>query len=166
MIERNILRESKGWSSSRIPYLGTILFGGVHAASSFYWGLGGEWLLETIGQGAVDLRQEAPWWLFVMLILIGIAKLVCVIMPLANSKGLLPKPRLWRFLSWLGAVGLILYGGAYSTLSHLSLAGQFGDVDDRQGMIGHAYIWDPLFVAWGVCLAIALWLDRASTRGQ
>ncbi len=27
-------------------------------------------------------------------------------------------------------------------------------------MIGHAYLWDPLFLAWGVALAIGLFASR------
>ncbi len=30
----------------------------LHAAPSLYWALGGTWLLETVGQFAVDLRAE------------------------------------------------------------------------------------------------------------
>lgn len=35
-------------------YVGTIIFGGLHAASSLYWGFGGEALIDTVGQGAVE----------------------------------------------------------------------------------------------------------------
>lgn len=153
-------------SARRAAYLGTIVFGGLHALASLYWGLGGRRLLETIGQGAVELRDEAPWWLFPMLLLVGVAKVAGVLVPIANARGLLPRPRLWRGLSWVGAIGLILYGGGYAVLAHLTLAGRFGEVGDRQGLIGHAYLWDPLFLAWGLCLALALALARTGPAGS
>lgn len=31
---------------------------------------------------------------------------------------------------------------------------------DRAGMIGHAYLWDPLFLAWGAALALGLIASR------
>ncbi len=147
-------------SAQAIAYLGTVLFGGLHALASLYWGLGGRWLLETIGQGAIELRDEGQWWVFLMLLLVASVKVAGVLVPIANARGLLPRPRLWRVLSWLGAVGLIVYGGTNTLLAHLALTGRFGEVDDRQAMVGHAYLWDPLFLAWGLSLAAALILDR------
>lgn len=148
---------------SRVAYLGTMIFGGLHALSSFYWGLGGRWLLDTVGQGAVAVREEAPWWIFVMLLIVGLAKVAGVLVPIANSRGLLPHPKVWRALSWLGALGLMVYGAGYMVLAHLALAGRFGEAADPRGLWGHAYIWDPLFLAWGVSLALALLLERVST---
>ena len=34
--------------------------GGVHAAFSAYWALGGDWLLRTVGAWAVALRDSSP----------------------------------------------------------------------------------------------------------
>lgn len=95
---------------ARLGYVGTILFGGIHAASSLYWGLGGDACHGHVGSAAC----------------------------------------------WLGAAGLVVYGGAYATLSWLSLSGRLGAVEDRVGLLGHAYLWDPLFVAWGLSLVLAL----------
>ena len=150
----------RAWRRARPAYLATAILGGLHALSSLYWGVGGRALLDTIGEGAVALREAAPWWLFPMLILVGVAKLAGVAVPIANARGLLPRPRVWRILSWAGAIGLIVYGGAYMLMAELALAGGFGEVDDRRGLEGHAWIWDPLFLAWGLALVIALPLDR------
>ena len=150
---------------ARAAFAGTILFGGAHALASLSWGLGSTALLGTIGAGAVELREEAPWWVFAMLIAVGVAKLAGVAVPIANARGRLPRPRLWRTLSWIGAVGLIAYGSGYAVIAHLALSGMFGTPDDRPGLVGHAYLWDPLFALWGLCLATALWLTRP-TREQ
>ena len=31
---------------------------------------------------------------------------------------------------------------------------------DRPAMIGHALLWDPLFLVWGATLLASLWLSR------
>lgn len=144
---------------AKAGYLGTILFGGLHAASSLYWGLGGDVFVETVGQGAVEWKESAPFLVPLVLIPIGLAKTVAVAVPILNSQGRLPARRLLRIASWLGGGALILYGGAYAALAWLSLAGRFGEVQDVQGMQGHAYIWDPLFALWGASLLFALTFD-------
>lgn len=144
----------------RVAWGGTVLFGGLHALASLSWGLGGTWLLDTVGQGAVELRRDASWWVFAVMLLIGLLKIAGVAVPIANARGLLPLPRLWRVLSWLGALGLTAYGVVLTVVSSLALAGLFGPVEDRRGMVGHAYLWDPLFAAWGLCLVAALLLER------
>ncbi|MDO5663061.1 MAG: DUF3995 domain-containing protein, partial [Brachybacterium sp.] len=121
---------------------------------------GGRWLLDTVGVGALELRENADWWVFAGLLLIGAAKVIAVLVPIANARGLLPWPRLWRTLSWIGAGGLILYGGVLTVVAHLALAGAFGEVADRPGLVGHAYLWDPLFAVWGLSLAVALIAER------
>lgn len=147
---------------ARLGCGGTILFGGLHALSSLYWGLGGPALVETVGQGAVELRREAPPWLFVMLLGVGAVKAIAVAVPIANARGHLPWPRLWRVLSWLGAVGLVVYGGGYTVLAHLALAGAFGPPSDPVGLRGHGFLWSPLFAAWGLSLLLALATDRGA----
>ncbi|PWF24468.1 DUF3995 domain-containing protein [Ancrocorticia populi] len=66
----------------------------------------------------------------------------------------------WRASIGVWALGLIAYGGVYTTAAHLSLAGWFSEAQDLNGLRGHAYLWSPLFLAWGLSLAIALLLDR------
>ncbi len=151
---------------AKLDYFGTILFGGIHAASSLYWGLGGDALVETVGQGAAEWKQDSPLLVPIVLIPLGLAKATAVAVPILNSQGRLPWPRLVRAASWLGAAGLVLYGGAYATLSWLSLSGRLGEVEDRVGLLGHAYLWDPLFVAWGLSLVLALANDPFSERHE
>ena len=35
---------------------------------------------------------------------------------------------------------------------------------DRLGLMGHAFLWDPLFALWGIALAAGLVLSRSSSR--
>ncbi|MGO3152669.1 MAG: hypothetical protein ACTIJJ_08630 [Galactobacter sp.] len=44
----------------------------IHASFSCYWGLGGAWLLDTVGQGMVQALDGALW----LLIPVGVFKAV------------------------------------------------------------------------------------------
>ena len=65
-------------------------------------------------------------------------------------------------ISWVGAVGLVLYGGANVVVSGAVLAGliQVDGGDDRAAMIGHVALWDPLFALGGCALLGSLWMSR------
>ena len=54
------------------------------------------------------------------------------------------------------------WGGLNAVVAHLVLAGAIapGADYDHAGMIGHAWIWDPLFALWGLALAVALVVGR------
>lgn len=136
--------------------------GVVHAASSLYWAAGGTWLLDTVGQWAIDELEARPGFARTVLAGIGLAKLVAAAVPWAVERGRLPGRRVWRPLSWIGAVGLILYGGV-NTVVALAVLGGIVTPDggyERAAMIGHAFLWDPLFLLWGTALATGLWRTR------
>lgn len=61
-------------------------------------------------------------------------------------------------MCWLGAATLVVWGGANAVVGNLVIGGVIASTDgfDRAGMIGHAYLWDPLFLAWGVALVAGL----------
>lgn len=65
-------------------------------------------------------------------------------------------------LSWLGAAGLVVYGGVHTVLAHLALAGTFGPPSDPDGLRGHGFRWSPLFAAWGLSLLLALAAERSA----
>ena len=85
--------------------------------------------------------------------------------PLVAARAVWPLPRLSRGVCWLGAVVLLVWGGLTTIVGNLLLArvivpdGGY----DRAGMVGHAFLWDPLFLAWGLALAIVLAQSRASS---
>jgi hypothetical protein len=138
------------------------VLGLVHAAFSAYWALGGQWLLDTVGHWAVDLRASSPRSAGTGLGLIALVKVAAALIPVAVTRGRFPLPRLWRVVSWIGSIGLILYGGANTLVSNLVLLGVMGDgAFDRAAMIGHAWLWDPLFLLWGLALLIHLVLSRS-----
>ncbi|MGO1553452.1 MAG: DUF3995 domain-containing protein, partial [Candidatus Corynebacterium faecigallinarum] len=70
--------------------------------------------------------------------------------------------RIIRGISWAGSALLIVWGGVNTVTGNLVLSGLVEPDGgyDREGMIGHAWLWDPLFLVWGVALAAGLWFSR------
>ena len=138
----------------------------IHAAFSLYWALGGRWLLRTVGEWAVDYAQEAPVAASVSLTTVAAVKGAVAIIPLLASRSPLPRPRVWRGLAWLAAIVLTGYGAVNSVLGWLVLAGAVTPAGgfDRQAMIGHAYLWDPLFLVWGLLLGAGLLVGAGGGR--
>lgn len=141
------------------------ILGTFHAASSIYWAFGGEWLLETVGQWAVEATQNGSFLVFAGLFLIGVLKLAAAWIPLLAQTGRIPGRSFWRFLSWLGGPALILYGGANAVAGVSVLVGWIdSDVTDRDALFGHALIWGPHFALWGLALTVALVFSRPHHR--
>lgn len=150
-------------TGDRLLFLASVV-GLAHAAFSFYWAFGGRWLLDTVGQGAVDLAEDSPLVAAAVLIAAGSVKAAGAVVPLLVEQGTLPGRRWWRLMEWAGSVLLIGYGGLLTAVSSAVLAGWI-EVEggyDRTGMLGHALLWDPLFFLWGVALAVGLWRTRKS----
>lgn len=129
--------------------------GCLHAAFSAYWALGGTWLLDTVGQWAVRLATEAPGRAGLALGAVTVVKLLAALLPLAWSAGRLRPAPAWRRLLAVGGWALAAYGGLNVLVSWAVLSGVLethGDFD-RTAQLGHAALWDPLFLVWGLCLA-------------
>lgn len=137
--------------------------GGLHAAASLHWAAGGTWLLETVGTRVLETVEPVRWVLWP----IAIGKLVAAVAPAWLHAGRrLSRP--WRVLCWVGAVVLIVWGGANTLVANLVLLGVIapnGD-PDRAGLLGHAWLWDPLFLVWGLALAIGLLRVRGTSNGS
>ena len=143
-------------------FVGAAVAGVAHALPSLYWALGGTALVSTLGGWAADWQREAPMQVMVLLLLIFLLKLVGAFLPLANERGLLPAPRLWRGLSWAGAGVLVAYGAVNVVAALATLAGvvEPEPTMDTSALVGHAFLWDPLFLLWGLLLATGLWRSR------
>ena len=139
----------------------------VHAAFSLYWALGGRWLLATVGPWAVHLADTAPLAGALALALVAAVKVAAAAVPLLNNGRRLPAPRLWWRLCALGAAVLVLYGGANTVAGLAELSGLLHPHGgyDHAAMLGHAALWDPLFLAWGLLLAWGLALRRGPASG-
>lgn len=134
----------------------------VHAAFSLYWAVGGRWLLDTVGQWAVDLADRAPLTTGLALMAVVAVKVAGASVPLLVESGRLPWRRFWRIVSAIGAGVIVVYGGLNTVIAWAVLAGQV-EVSggyDRTAMLGHAALWDPLFLIWGAFLGVGLWQTR------
>jgi hypothetical protein len=140
--------------------------GMVHAVFSLYWATGGTWLLATVGRWAVALVEASPASAAVILGLVGAGKAAAAIIPVLVAHGRMPRPRLWRAVSWAGGLVLVVYGAVNVAVSGAVLAGVLpsGGGHDADAMIGHAFLWDPLFLLWGAVLLAWLWSSRPGRR--
>ena len=134
----------------------------AHAAFSLYWGLGGHWLLDTVGRGAVQVSSDARLLTGLGLGAVALVKACGAVIPVAAAYGRLGRTGLWRGLSWVGAFLLIVYGGVNTGVSNAVLAGWIVPAGgyDFAAMAGHAWLWDPLFLLWGLALLGYLALSR------
>ncbi|MEO7058429.1 MAG: DUF3995 domain-containing protein [Lapillicoccus sp.] len=138
--------------------------GATHAAFSFFWAAGGTFLVSSLGTGLLERFRGREW----LLVPIGAVKLVAAVAPLAFARSGWPAPRVTRSACWLGSLVLIVWGGLNTAVGNLVLAGviQPDSGFDRPGMIGHAYLWDPLFLGWGLALAAGLIATRRSRAAR
>ena len=130
----------------------------VHAGFSVYWGIGGSWLVETVGQQMTGAFSGMRW----LVVFVGLVKAACAVAPyvLLRAGRLSHDPWLWT--SWAGGVVLVLWGGAGAVAGNLVLAGVITPDGgyDVAGQIGHAFLWDPLFLIWGLALMGGLMAHR------
>lgn len=141
--------------------------GWVHAGFSLYWAAGGTWLLETIGPWAVRAAAEGSLLITGGLAAIGVIKLIAAGVPVVVERRRPPRLYPWvRAASWIGGIGLTLYGGVNTTIAAFVLTGAIQPIGgyDHAAMVGHALLWSPLFLAWGVSLSAGIALTRPDRR--
>lgn len=131
--------------------------GSIHAGFSVYWGLGGDALLDTVGTIA-DQFAGRRW----ILTVIGFIKGVAALTPLALFARGRPISWVLRAGMWAGGAVLIFWGAANTATSALLAAGTVPRPAsyDRTATLGHALLWDPLFLVWGLALSAGLWASR------
>jgi hypothetical protein len=144
------------------------LAGGVHATFSLYWALGGRALLDTVGSWAVSLADTRPFVAGLGLTAVGVLKLAAAAVPLLLASGRIAVSRVWLTLCRAGAWLLVLYGGVNVAVAWLVLGGVVNTSDgyDRDAMLGHAALWDPLFLLWGVLLLLGLRAHHSGPLGN
>ena len=135
------------------------VLGTVHGLASLYWALGGDALVGTVGSWALAWRRESPVTVGLALGAIAAVKLAGAWVPWVAARRGGPR-RALRLLCWAGAALLTAYGLANTVVANVALTGVLGPVDDLVAIQGHAWLWDPLFLAWGVTLGIGLWRTR------
>lgn len=139
--------------------------GTLHAAATLYWAVGGTWLLETVGQWAVEAREENRLLTSLGLALVGLAKLAGAWVPVLVEQGRLPWRAMWRTVAWGGGGALALYSMVNTVGGILALTGviDLGGADNNDPTVataGQALLWQPLFLVWAVALLGGLWRSR------
>ena len=89
-------------------------------------------------------------------------KIAGSLVPVLVETGHVGGRRRWRALEWAGAVVLVGYGLLNVLVAWAVLGGLLTSAAgyDRSAELGHAALWDPLFLLWGLLLAAGL----ATTR--
>jgi Protein of unknown function (DUF3995) len=151
--------------------------GMAYAAVSVYWGLGGSWLvdtvggtLETAGRSGTAVTVAAVW---AAAVLKAVAAMIPVLYcRLSAGRLRADRPpgrrlRLPRILMWLEAAILTLYGGALTAVGLLVQGGVIasGADADRRALAWHAYLWDPWFFGWGLLVLVTLVTTRPAVSG-
>lgn len=140
------------------------LLGTMHALASLYWAAGGQWLVDTVGQWAVDWRHDAPLGAGLALLGIGVVKLIAAWLLWWDARRHLPRRahRMVRGIAWVGAALLVGYGATYAIAANVALVRGASPSADLVALRGHAWLWDPLFALWGLALVVALRRSRTS----
>lgn len=154
-------------TSSRTYYYAAGTLGTVHGVFSLYWASGGLALLDTVGEWAIELVTSGSRAVMFGLGIIGVVKILAAWLPLLIEAGRLPGRRAWRPLFWIAAIGLTAYGVVNTVVALAVLANVISVAEiNQRGLIGHAFLWDPLFALWGMPLLAALSLSRTRASEQ
>lgn len=141
------------------------LVGVLYAAVSVYWGIGGTWLLDTVGGSLAERGRARDSGVILAVWAAVVLKLIAAALPLLALRR---RPssawhRTVLVLAWIAAAVLTTYGLV------LTVAGLLVQTDaihasataDRRALAWHAYLWDPWFLVWGLLIATALLRSRA-----
>ncbi len=150
---------------TRQPLLGNgtawaaLVLGLPNAAISAYWGLGGTWLLDTVG-GALESKGRAGSpGLIAIVWLSVILKLIASVIGLAAFRAPELRPvQVVRFIGWSAGAILFAYGLILSSVGIMIETGIISTAAeaDRHALRWHAFFWDPWFFIWGACLLLAM----------
>jgi hypothetical protein len=93
---------------------------------------------------------------------VAVLKIAGAVIPLRIETRPCRARRVWRRLAAVAAVGLMVYGLVNVVISWAVLGGLVTPEGgyDREVQLGHAALWDPLFLLWGLLLAGGLALTR------
>lgn len=149
---------------AQLAALAALAVGGLFAAMSVWWAVGGTWLLDTVG-GSLE-RAGRDRGIGILALLWGTAALKAVAAALPLAVAWPPRPRrvAWavRRLVWLEAVVLSAYGLVYTVGGLLVQTGAItaSDGADGRALRWHTYLWDPWFLLWGALVLGVLLLTR------
>jgi len=140
-----------------------LILGVSFAAVSVYWGLGGTWLLDTVGGSLEKQARAGTTGVYIAAWVAATLKLTAAVLPLAAVRGLMRgawRRKVW-VLAWLAAGTLTTYGLLQTTVTMLAQAGVLAQGSFTPSEVAwHAYFWDPWFLVWGILASGALLRGR------
>ena len=155
----------RGTSPSALGFArAALVVGLLYAAVSVYWGLGGTWLLDTVG-GTLERQGRAGNAAVMLAVWAAVAlKLIAALLPLiALRRPTEPRrDRVVWALAWATAAILTVYGLVQTAVGLLVQAGAISTsaTVDHRALAWHAYLWDPWFLIWGLLVTAALLRGR------
>jgi hypothetical protein len=142
-----------------------LALGLLYAVAGVYWGLGGSWLLDTVGASlAPPDRSASAAVVLAVWCAVGL-KVIAAVLPLLAVGAGAARVRwrdLIRALACVEAAILTVYGLNSTAVGLLVQAGLIGtpaDADHR-ALAWHAYLWGPWLLVWGVLVTAALFRSR------
>jgi hypothetical protein len=143
----------------------------LYAVVSIYWGLGGTWLLDTVGGSLAKLGRAHSAGVIAAVWGAAALKLIAAPLPLLaiRHRGSSRLDRGLSVLAWVAAGLLIVYGLVLTVAGLLVQTGVIhaSSTADHRALAWHAYLWDPWFLTWGLLIAAALLLaGRARSESQ
>jgi hypothetical protein len=140
-------------------------FGLLYAVVSLYWGLGGSWLLDTVGASLAQPGRSVSAAVVLAVWCAAGLKVIAAVLPLLAVGAGAARVRwrhLIRALACVEAAILTVYGLNLTAVGLLVQAGLIGTPAnaDHRALAGHAYLWDPWLLVWGVLVTAALLRSR------
>lgn len=151
-----------GWGLARAACAVGVVYAGV----SVYWGLGGTWLVDTVGGSLAKRGRAGDAAVLGAVWGAAVLKLIAAWLPIAAVRA--PGQRKVWVLAWLAAGILVLYGLVLSAVGWLVQAGvvRAAAHADHRALAWHAYLWDPWFLVWGLLIAWALVRARTAALSR
>ncbi|MDW8544448.1 DUF3995 domain-containing protein [Staphylococcus sp. mip270_02] len=138
-----------------VKNIGLYLFliaGSLHSLATFYWAFDGDLGLTTVGYWTIEFKQNYGVKFLIVLLFVGLLKLTATWAPIML---IFKENKLINIMSYIGGSFLIAYGSMNTISGWLKLLGVIS-VDFKLSIIGQSFIWDPLFLLWGLGLLIFL----------
>lgn len=133
----------------------------LFAVPNLYWGLGGRFGADTIGQWATRLTWGSDPLIMAVVLATGVVKVLAGLFALALVRPWARSFPRWAKLivGWGGAVLLTLYGAVQLAGEAAVATGLTHVADDFDwwAFRWHLFLWSPWFLLWGVLLGLAVW---------
>lgn len=130
------------------------------AVVSLYWSFGGTIGIRSVGGQIADLAQSATAQATALALAAAVLKLLGVgfALVVAGRWRLRLRPRWILVAGWAAAAVLTVYGAANMIGAALVLTGVVhAPGADRYALAWHLWLWDLLFLLWGVFLGVAVY---------